>query len=102
MWRVGCEADLWVGGGGWGEGGRAGRMRAESSATVSGGRCRKRRRLCRELRWGSIFCGYAGVAAAAMSRANSRKKNFLFSKVEIRKSKTEKSEIQSENKSLGL
>src|SRR5882762_8235936 len=56
-------------------------MRGQSSATVSGGQCRKHRRWCRELKWGSIFCGRAGVAAAAMSRANSRKKNFLFSEV---------------------
>src|SRR6266446_1928843 len=53
-------------------------MQEQSSATVSGGRCKKRRRWCRELKWGSIFCGRAGVAAAAISRANSRKKNFLF------------------------
>src|SRR5438876_10111510 len=56
-------------------------MQAQSSVTVSGGRCKKRRRWCRELKWGSIFCGRGGVAATATTRANSRKRNFLSSEV---------------------
>src|SRR5258707_238132 len=56
-------------------------MRARSSATISGGRCRKRQRWCRESRSGWIFCARgAREVLAEMSRASSRKKNFLFRK----------------------
>src|SRR6267154_173598 len=56
-------------------------MRARSSATISGGRCRKRQRWCRESRSGWIFCARgAREVPAEMSRASSRKKNFLFRK----------------------
>ncbi len=48
-------------------------------ADVSGGRCRRRRRWCRELRSGSIFCGRAAGADRVTNRANSRKKNSSFS-----------------------
>src|SRR6266446_2794497 len=54
-------------------------MRARRSSTVSGGRCRRRRRWCRELRSGSIFCGRAAGADRVTNRANSRKKNSSFS-----------------------
>src|SRR5258707_6219130 len=57
-------------------------MRARSSATISGGRCRKRQRWCRESRSGWIFCARgAREVLAEMSRASSRKKNFLFRKL---------------------
>src|ERR1700732_3757570 len=58
-------------------------MRAERSSTVSGGRCRRRRRWCRELRSGWIFCGRAAGAEAATNRANSRKKSSLFRKFSV-------------------
>src|SRR5438093_11357697 len=61
-------------------------MRDRNSVTVSGGRCKKRRRWCRELKWGSIFCGRCGGAATAMTRASSRKRNFLSSEVTARNS----------------
>src|SRR5882724_10308893 len=56
-------------------------MRARSSATIFGGRCRKRQRWCRESRSGWIFCARgAREVLAEMSRASSKKKNFLFRK----------------------
>src|SRR5436309_4491688 len=55
-------------------------MRGRSSSTVSGGRCRRRRRWCRELRLGWICCGRDVAAPAVTNRANSKKRNFLFSK----------------------
>src|SRR6267143_431837 len=38
-------------------------MRARSSVTVFGDRFRRRQRWCRELKWGSIFCGRAAAGA---------------------------------------
>src|SRR5260370_443169 len=55
-------------------------VRGRNSGTVSGGRCRRRRRWCRDLRLGSTFCGRAAGAREGTSRASSRKKNFLFSR----------------------
>src|SRR5579863_571629 len=66
-------------------------MRARSSARVSGGRCRRRQRWCREFAWDWTFCG-RGVRRlgrrAAMSQ-RSRKRSFLF-RGENSKSKNEK------------
>src|SRR6266404_9209188 len=52
-------------------------MPDRSSGTIFGGRCRKRLRWCRELRWVSI-CSVRGAAEAPVAtiRANSKKKSF--------------------------
>src|SRR5712664_3872907 len=69
-------------------------MRARSSAIIFGGRCRRRRRWCRESRWGLIFCARgAREGPAEKNRASSRKKNFLSREVDSRKFKVESNSL---------
>src|SRR5205807_1263115 len=59
-------------------------MRDRNSVTVSGGRCKKRRRWCRELKWGSISSGRDGVAGSnrALRRVERNARNPGFQRLD--------------------